>query len=327
MSRASFLLLFGLLLPGSAAAHPLAPSLLEIREFASGQARVLWKTPARRVPGSQLMTHLPAHSVTGETHAPARVASARIERWSIACGEQGLVGYAIEVRGIVASRTNVLLRIRLADGRTFRRVLRAARPAFVVPARERRLDVLRDYVVLGTGHILTGWDHLLFVLGLLLLVGPGRQLVWTITAFTTGHSITLCLAALGFVRVAAAPIEVGIALTILLLAGELARPPGPSWMRRFPWGMAALFGLLHGLGFAGALNDIGLPGAEIPLALFAFNVGVELGQLAFIFAALVACVPARRRGIRTPDWALRAPAYAIGSLAAYWLIERVAQIL
>ncbi len=327
MSRASFLLLFGLLLPGSAAPHPLAPSLLEIRELARGEAQVLWKTPTRRVPGSRLTPRLPAHCVTGETHAPARVASARIERWSIACGEAGLVGHAIEVQGIAASRTNVLLRIRLVDGRTFRRVLRAGRPALVVPARERRRDVFVDYLVLGGEHILTGWDHLFFVLGLLLLVGLERRLLWTITAFTAGHSVTLCLAALGSVRVASMPVEAGIALTILLLAAELARPPGETLMRRFPWGMAASFGLLHGLGFAGALSEIGLPSAEIPLALLAFNVGVELGQLAFVLTVLVLWTLARRRGIRAPDWALRVPAYTLGSLAAYWLIERVARIL
>src|SRR6185295_4271413 len=144
-------------------------------------------------------------------------------------------------------------------------------------------DVAASYLRLGIEHILTGFDHLLFVLGLCLLIAGRRPLLWTLTAFTAGHSVTLSLAALGFVHVPQAPAEAAIAVTIVILARELARPSTtPRLLRRRPWAMAALFGLLHGLGFAGALADIGLPAGDIPLALFSFTVGIEIGQIAFV---------------------------------------------
>jgi hydrogenase/urease accessory protein HupE len=176
-------------------------------------------------------------------------------------------------------------------------------------------------------HIATGFDHLLFVFGLVLLAGGVRRLLWTVTAFTAGHSVTLSLAALGVVRFPTAPIEVAIAVTILVLALELARGADPSQeslLRRRPWAVAFAFGLLHGFGFAGALAGIGLPQEEIPVALFSFNVGIELGQIAF-----VAVVLALRRILApalsgAPDWLARAPVTAMGALAVYWCLDRVA---
>jgi hydrogenase/urease accessory protein HupE len=213
----------------------------------------------------------------------------------------------------------------LADGRSFRRVLTADQPSFLVPGVESKLGVVRGYTRLGVEHILTGWDHLLFVLGLVLLVGRGRTLLWTITAFTVGHSITLALASLGIVRVPQGPMEAAIAFSIYLLAVELVRSRAgqTSVVQRAPWLVAGPFGLLHGLGFAGALAEVGLPQGEIPLALFAFNVGIELGQLAFVAVVLVAMVALRRLPVRWPRWAPALPAYGIGSLAIYWFVERL----
>jgi hydrogenase/urease accessory protein HupE len=185
---------------------------------------------------------------------------------------------------------------------------------------------IRTYVRLGVEHILFGIDHLLFVLCLLLLVRDIRRLLGTITAFTLAHSITLAAATLGFVRVSATPVEATIALSIVFLASELVRgEAGRSAVTRsYPWLVAFSFGLLHGLGFAGALAEIGLPQGEIPLALFAFNVGVELGQLAFITAVLLLARLVRVVPLRLPAWAPDTAGYAIGAMASFWVFSRLA---
>src|SRR5207249_1146814 len=186
-------------------------------------------------------------------------------------------------------------------------------------------DVVRGYVTLGIEHILTGPDHLLFVFGLLLLVSASRLLVKTITAFTLGHSLTLSAAALHFANVPSRPIEVLIAASVLTLAVELARDAGrPTMLRRFPWAMAVAFGLLHGFGFAGALAEAGLPPGDVPLALLCFNVGIELGQLAFVGALLAAGALLGRWVPVMAERSARVAVYAMGMLSAFWCFERLA---
>jgi hypothetical protein len=201
-------------------------------------------------------------------------------------------------------------------------------PAFVFEATPGSLQVARAYTILGVEHILGGVDHLLFVLGLLLLVRGPWLLVKTITAFTVAHSITLAAAALGWVRVQQAPVEAVIALSILFLAGELARQRDgkAGVMQRFPWIVAFTFGLLHGFGFAGALREVGLPETDIPLALLTFNVGVEIGQLVFVGVVLLLLAGFRRLKLTVPVWANAAPAYGIGTIAAFWTLQRVAPL-
>jgi hydrogenase/urease accessory protein HupE len=254
-----------------------------------------------------------------------REGSGMVASWEIVC-PSGVVGKTVGVEGIATSQADVLLRVALTDGRSFRRVLTPDQPSFLVPKTESKLGVVRGYAVLGIEHILTGWDHLLFVLGLILLVGYGRTLLWTITAFTGGHSVTLALATLGVVNVPPAPIEAAIALSIYLLAVELMRSRAgrTTFMQRAPWLVAGAFGLLHGLGFAGALAQVGLPRGEIPLALFAFNVGIELGQLAFVAVVLGVMTLVRRIPLPQPAWGTALASYAIGSLAIYWFLERIA---
>jgi len=216
-----------------------------------------------------------------------------------------------------------------------RRVLGSDHPTIVVAGEPSRLDVLRDYARLGIEHIATGIDHLLFVFGLLLLTGGTRQLLATITAFTLGHSVTLALAALQIVTVPQAPVEVVIAVTIYILAVELARDVGPkdTMLRRRPWAMAFSFGLLHGLGFAGALREAGLPANDVPLALLSFNVGIEIGQLAFVATVLtlfalagsfVRRLPAGAGASEQPTWLRRVPVYVMGTASAYWIFARAA---
>ncbi|MGI9589801.1 MAG: HupE/UreJ family protein [Myxococcota bacterium] len=318
------------LLASAAHAHPLAPALLELRERGDGQVEVRFKTPVSRLPGVELAPALPAECVPLAPPTLAREGTGVVERFVASCGDAALVGARVGVRGLEASPTDALLRVDLADGRRVQAVLRGSRPFHVIPSRPSRLAVMGDYALLGLEHIASGLDHLLFVLGLLLLaagrVGP---VVKTVTAFTVGHSVTLSLAVLGFVRFPIGLIELAIAASVFVLGAELARGPGapPSRLRRFPWLMAGAFGLLHGFGFAGALAQVGLPGGEIPLSLFAFNLGIELGQLAFIGLVLAGWRVLLLLRAPAAPWLRAAPAYGIGTLAAYWCLERAASLV
>ena len=240
----------------------------------------------------------------------------------------GLGGKRIEFAGLQGTITDVLVRMQTHDGVVSTALVRPSRPNLDIVAAPGAATVATAYLVHGVQHILLGYDHLLFVLALILIVPKLRVLVTTVTAFTLAHSITLALATLGFVHAPAPPTEAAIALSILLLACEIMRSSSgqPSFTARWPWFVAFAFGLLHGFGFASALAEVGLPKGDIPLALFAFNVGVELGQLAFIAAVLIALGLARR--IRVPGAVSRQAkpiaTYAIGSLAAFWFVDRVA---
>ncbi len=331
------LLLATLLQPTEARAHAFAPSLLELHQQEGDQFAVRFKQPTVRRSGSELRPILPTSC---EAAGPAQVepeGTGLVATWSVRCAD-GLVGQSIGLQGIADSQADVLVRLQWSDGRSLRHVLTAEAPAFVVPAEESSWQVFRGYGLLGVEHILFGFDHLLFVLGLVMLVQGGRRLLITVTAFTLGHSVTLALAALGLVHLPSAPIEALIAFSIFVLAVELARRAvdreSVSWLSRSPWRMASGFGLLHGLGFAGALSEIGLPEGDIPAALFAFNLGLELGQLAFIAAVLILGKALHRfeHAVLRPDassWVwirqahVLAPAYLIGCLAAFWTFERV----
>lgn len=311
-----------------ARAHQFAPALLEIEEVSGTEAVVKWKQPLVRVQGSQLRPVLPVECEgLGDPQVQKEGTGMRAS-WRMRC-PGGLTGKSVGVEGIASSQADVLLRITLRDGRHIRHVLKAETPSFKIDVDSSRAGVFKDYAVLGVQHILTGRDHLLFVLALVLLVGWGRSLAWTITAFTAGHSVTLALAALGVVHVPQAPIEAAIALSIYFLAVELtsARQGKRTLTQRAPWVVAASFGLLHGLGFAGALAEVGLPTAEIPLALFSFNVGIELGQLAFVAAVLLIAAALRKIPIAWPQWARAIPAYGIGTMATFWFLQRAVALM
>jgi hydrogenase/urease accessory protein HupE len=304
---------------GTGAAHPLAPVLLEVRELDDGRAAVAWKTPLLRPRGTALAPALPPACRALEEAASDEAGDGLVTRWTAHCGP--LVGARIGVDGLSGPLVG-LVRIVLGDGRVVQAVVSARQPFLTVPERPGPWDVVRSYLRLGVEHILTGPDHLLFVVGLVLLAGTLRRVLGTVSAFTLGHSVTLSLAVLGVTAMPVRTIEVAIALSVLALAVELAREPGgATLMRRHPWAMAFAFGLLHGLGFAGALREAGLPAGEVPLALLAFNGGIELGQVAFVGAVLGA---GRLLAPALPGWARRAPAYVIGTLAAFWCFERAA---
>lgn len=322
------LALMTLAVAAPALAHQFAPALLEIEEKSADEANVRWKQPAVRVQGSQLRPVLPVECEgLGDPKVQKEGTGVRAS-WRMRC-PGGLAGKSVGVEGIAGSQADVLLRITLRDGRRIRHVLKPEAPSFKIDADSSRAGVFKDYAALGVQHILLGWDHLLFVLALVLLVGWGRSLLWTITSFTAGHSVTLALASLGFVHVPQAPIEAAIALSIYFLAVELTsvRKGVPTLTQRAPWAVAAGFGLLHGLGFAGALAEVGLPTAEIPLALFSFNVGIELGQLAFVGAVLLVTAAIRKVPVAWPQWAKAVPAYGIGTMAAFWFLQRAISLL
>lgn len=310
----------------AASAHPLAPSLLDVHALGSGRIDVVWKVPQLRAPGAAASPVLPDRC-RREREATKRIEGGGIvARWTADCGGTSLVGERLGVRDV--DPAGAVVRVVLEDGRVVQGLVVRDRPWFTIPPLPQPWDVLRDYVRLGVGHILAGPDHLLFVLGLVLLAGSFRRIAATVTAFTLGHSVTLSLAALGLVHVPSGPIEVAIAASVFVLAVELARDPAhPTAIRRRPWLMAALFGLLHGLGFAAALAEAGLPEREVPLALFAFNVGIEAGQLAFVATVLAARALAGPFVARMPGWSVRLPVYAMGSLAGFWLLDRTLALL
>jgi hydrogenase/urease accessory protein HupE len=320
-----------LCLSTTASAHPLAPALLQLEEQPGGEVRVLWKRSALSVPGSNVEPVLPAACPPTTPAAVEQEGVAVFVRWTIDCGETGLVGQPVRIEGLGPAKIDTLVRIALADGRSVQRVLRRAEPEMIIPAKASRKQVFVDYLSIGFDHILGGTDHLLFVFGLFLLCSSLAPLVKTITSFTVGHSVTLSLAALGYTNLPSGPIEVLIAASVLALAVELARNGSQAearetLMRRYPWPMALLFGLLHGMGFAGALREVGLPQGEIPMALFSFNVGIELGQLAFVIALVIAAALLKRLPLPIP-LPQRAAVYAMGSLAAFWTIERAVALL
>ncbi len=321
------LLLALLLLPFTGAAHESRPGFLELVESVPGTYTLTWKVPRRGDLILPLKPVLPALCSDITPPVQAITPGGLIVRRNINCGgDNGLQGQEVRIDGLSSSITDVLARVTLASGDTQTVILKPDAPAFVVAGQQSSWAVLTAYVVLGIEHILFGIDHLLFVLGLLLLVNGVGLLVKTITAFTLAHSVTLGAAALGFVNVPQAPVEAVIALSILFLATELVkRLHGQIGLaERRPWLVALTFGLLHGFGFAGALAEIGLPQSAIPLALFSFNVGVEVGQLLFVFAALLVIAGLQRVRRVWPAWIEVLPAYGIGCVAAFWTIQRVA---
>jgi hydrogenase/urease accessory protein HupE len=308
----------------TASAHELRPAFLELTETAPDEFDVLWKVPARGEFRLALHAILPENCEETAPRTVSDAGSGVSSHWRVACAG-GLAGGTITIDGLSATYTDVLVRIGHLGGTTQATRLTPDSSGLVVAAAPTALDTARTYFLLGVEHILLGFDHLLFVLALLLLIRNLRTLIETITAFTVAHSITLAAAALGWTSVPQPPVEAVIALSIVVVASEVVRSErGKTDLSiRYPWAIAFLFGLLHGLGFGGALRDIGLPQVDVPLALFTFNVGVEVGQL--LFVAVVLAVGAAVRALVNLSFprARTVAAYAIGSVSAFWLVERV----
>lgn len=324
------ILLFFLLFEAwhSSDAHEVRPGYLEIRQRSAEIYDVLWKVPALGDLRLRLEVRFPEQCSVTVPPVTMQSGDAFLNRWSIRCPE-GLKGHSISVDGLFDTMTDVLVRLERTDGTTQVSRLTPAAPSFTVVASPDIFQVAMTYTSLGIEHILLGVDHLFFILALLFVVRGTWALVRTVTAFTVAHSITLALASLGFVHVPGPPVEAAIALSIVFVAAEIVRrdSDNPGMTERQPWIIAFAFGLLHGFGFAGALSQIGLPRHDIPIALLTFNVGVELGQLAFVFAVLGLWRLVRRFPVHGPVWIGKMPAYGIGIVAAYWTIDRVIALL
>ena len=326
MKRALLLFIFLAASASGLSAHEVRPAYLELRQTSPETYDVLWKVPGQ---GENmrlgLYVELPAGSTNVTPPRASMVNLAFTERWTIKRAG-GLAGGTIHIAGLTATMTDVLVRLERLDGSLQVTRLTPSSPSFVVDASPGAIAVARTYIVLGIEHILTGFDHLAFVLALLIITQGGWKLVKTVTAFTVSHSITLTAVTLGFLNVPTKPVETVIALSIVFVAAEIVQ-----WKRgrvglayRSPWVVAFAFGLIHGLGFAGGLSDIGLPAGHIPTALLFFSLGVESGHFMFIAAVLSLIALVRRLNVRVPSWAERMPPYAIGSIAAFWVIQRLA---
>jgi hypothetical protein len=318
------------------AAHETRPAYFEATEKTSDAVSISWKSPTLGDPPIELhpvLGEVVLENLPGEcTQDNSPTGQSTLCRWELPQepATSGLAGRRIAIDGLEASVTDALVRVNFADGSSVTRLLRPAELSWIIARGPRGSAVSAiGFFRMGVEHILYGIDHLLFVLLLLLIVEKRWALVKTVTAFTAAHTITLGMAVLGYVRVAAAPVEATIALSILFLASELAHHlQGKDGLTyRNPWIVAFSFGLLHGFGFAGTLANTGLPHADIPRALLFFNLGVEAGQLGFILAVLAAIRVVGTLKIPWPEWSEQVPAYAIGSVAAMWFLERCAPIL
>jgi hydrogenase/urease accessory protein HupE len=310
-----------------AAAHESRPAYMQVTEIAPQRYEILWRTPVLSGMRLPVVLRFPENTRNVTEPVIRELSDSLIERRIIEASGS-LTGTRIDIVGLQATITDVLVRVQMLDGSYSTTLVRPAKPWIEIATSRSSLEVATAYLMHGIEHILFGYDHLLFVLALILIVRRGRVLLITVTAFTAAHSITLSLATLGVVHVPGPPVEATIALSILLLACEIIRSDRgqSSLTAQWPWLVAFSFGLLHGFGFASALTDIGLPQGDIPLALFAFNVGVEIGQLIFIAVVLGALQCARR--IKLPVLVERhartVATYAIGIMAAYWFVERLA---
>ena len=330
-AAASCLMVALLALPWAAAAHDLGIARALLEEMPGGRYALEIETPPAL---AQLFQppELPARCAQGEAPGPIGPDQTTL-RYEFACAEQPLT--ASDVLRLPWQRQGVMLAARWADGSTARQFFARTSDVIEVPLHALQAgsgsitDAASRYLGLGIEHILLGVDHLLFVLGLLLIVNGPWMLVKTITAFTLAHSITLALATLGLVDVPPRPVDAAIALSIMFLGAEIlrVRQGRPGLTARTPWVVAFAFGLLHGLGFAGALTELGLAPGEIPLALLFFNVGVEIGQLMFVVTSLALAWALRQLQVVWPRWAEPLPAYAIGTVAAFWFIERTSAIV
>jgi len=319
------LLFIGLISLSTAAADEFRPALLEVTETEPGWYSIIWKVPLQNGSPLDMRPIFPEQFEKIGPTSSRTFQGSTIEQSTWRSESESLVGGTIEIEGLSALPIDVIVQIDLADGSEHSAILRPASPAYVVPERATKWTVAASYWKIGTIHILEGWDHLLFVLALLLIVPNLWVLFKTITAFTVAHSISLALATLGLVNMPGAPTEAVIALSILFLAVEIvhSRKGRVTITARMPWIVALSFGLVHGLGFAGALAEVGLPQNEIPLALLMFNVGVETGQILFVACVLMVMAALKRIPVTWPNGSWRLAPYAIGSIAAFWTVQRI----
>jgi len=310
-------------------AHESQPGTLELRQVDKDRYEVTWRAPIYFGQPHPARLELPEDWKTVVEPTMRMLADSQVFRRVVIAGSRDVEGSIIRFPGLEKTTTDVFVRMNRLDGTTMTAVVRPSKPYAQLRGERRWYTTAGEYIGLGFHHILQGVDHLLFVLGLLLIVKGRMTLLKTITAFTVAHSITLATATLGYAHAPLPPLNAAIALSILFLGPEIVR----SWRGEtsltisYPWVVAFLFGLLHGFGFASGLSTTGMPRAELPLALLFFNVGVELGQLVFVFTLLALVRSFKVLEVRWPRWAEALPGYTVGSLGAYWTLQRTVILL
>lgn len=321
--------LIGVAFAASVSAHESQPGTLELRQVSKDRYEVTWRAPIYYGRPHPARMALPESWKNVVEPTEKSLPDSRVFRQVVKVGDAGIDGSTVQFPGLENTITDVFIRVNRLDGTTMTAVARPTKPFAQLRGDRSWYVTAGEFTGLGFHHILQGVDHLLFVLGLLLIVRGRMMLLKTITAFTVAHSITLGIATLGYASVPLPPLNAAIALSILFLGPEIVR----SWRGQtsltiaYPWVVAFLFGLLHGFGFASGLTTTGMPKVEIPLALLFFNVGVELGQLVFVFTALALARSFNVLEIRWPRWSLALPGYTVGSLGAYWTIQRTLLLL
>lgn len=310
-------------MPGKVVAHEVRPAYLQIDHIGNDRFSVLWRTPVLSGMRLPVLLQFPEDVRTVAGPSEGKLSDSIIER-SVIESAGGLTGQRISFVGLQTTITDVLVRVKLQNGTVTTTFVRPSQPWIMIQAEENWFDVAKAFIVEGVEHILFGFDHLLFVAALMLIVRNPLMLVKTITAFTVAHSITLTLATLQWVALPSGPVEIMIAFSIVLIAAEaIALDRGRTGLATSsPWIVAFAFGLLHGFGFAGALTELGLPQTDVPLALLCFNLGVEIGQLLFVGAILI-LYAAVQKLVDLPRKAVVGSAYAIGMVAAFWTVERL----
>jgi hydrogenase/urease accessory protein HupE len=309
---------------GQAVAHESQPGLLELEQLTADRYEVLWRAPIYYGRPHPARLVLPADWRAVSEPTVRQLPDSALHRQVVQVEGGTINGSVIRFAGLEATITDVYVRVSRLDGSEVSQVVRPTRPFAELRGERPWHESSGEYVTLGFNHILMGIDHLLFVLGLLIIVQGRRMLIKTITAFTVAHSITLAVATLGYATIPGPPLNAAIALSILFLGPEIVRTwrGQSSFTIRHPWVVAFAFGLLHGFGFANGLSTVGMPNAEIPLALLMFNIGVEIGQVAFVLVILLIRRALQVLQFRWPRWVDFTPGYAIGSLGAMWTIQR-----
>jgi hydrogenase/urease accessory protein HupE len=310
-------------------AHESQPGTLEIKQLALDRYDVTWKAPIYYGKPHPAFLQMPENWKNIVLPTERRMADSIIFHWVVEVSAKSIEGSIIRFPGLESTITDVFVRLTRLDGTMMPAIVRPTKPYVELRGERSWSATAGEYITLGFHHIMLGIDHLLFVLGLLIIVKDRMMLLKTITSFTVAHSMTLGLATLGFASVPLAPLNAAVALSILFLGPEIIR----SWRGetsltiKYPWIVAFIFGLLHGFGFASGLSTTGMPSAELPWALLFFNVGVELGQLSFVFLVLWMIRSFRILEIDWPRWAQMVPGYAVGSLGAFWTIQRTFMLL
>jgi hypothetical protein len=321
----SFILLFlGIGLSTNASAHESQPGSLNLNQLSSNRYEILWRAPIYYGKPHPAKLHLPDDWVTVGEPTVRQLADSALYKRIVDVEGGSINGSLIRFPGLEATITDVFVRISRLDGSQATLIVRPTQPFAELRGERPWYLSSGEYLVLGFHHIMMGIDHLLFVLGLLIIVSDRSVLVKTITAFTVAHSITLAIATFGYASVPGPPLNGAIALSILFLGPEIVRVwrGETSFTIRHPWVVAFGFGLLHGFGFASGLSTVGMPQAEIPLALLMFNIGVELGQIVFVVLILLIYRSLKVLAFRWPRWVEFVPGYVIGSLGAFWTIQR-----